>query len=90
MNQSGPEDERRTQRSPLEDDGASWDIPIGLERGCRKAMSVRLPLGSMCSIWKGAIRSTQAVINKALNPTAQTFLLAVACTDVAIFRTGEQ
>jgi hypothetical protein len=31
-----------------------------------------------------------AVINKALSPVAQTFLLAVACTDVAIFRTEEQ
>lgn len=27
--------------------------------------------------------------NKALNPVAQTFLLACSCTDVAIFRTGE-
>lgn len=28
------------------------------------------------------------MINKALKPAAQTFLLAVECTDVAIFRTG--
>ena len=30
------------------------------------------------------------VRNKALNLVAETFLLARACTDVAIFRTGEQ
>lgn len=73
----------------MEDDGAEWAVPIGLEL-VQKNMSVKLHLVRMRSIWERAIWSTHAVINKALNPTAQTFLLAVACTDVTIFRTGEQ
>lgn len=39
---------------------------------------------------QGWQESGHTVHNKALNPVAKTFLLACACTDVAIFRTGEQ